>query len=394
MADTLPTSLSTALDISPSSDRFVPVLSTDIAFGAGLYNPPSSISYITNNEPLVSCGGYIASLMAKYVVNYASKHKNLWSQTDLRTSLVQFYRPIIATKPVEMQLREVSLGKAWSTLRIETFQFGKIAASADIWLEYLYTKLFLIYPILIQFRLSKFELPGITLQIGWQLTTHPVDLSKLEMDLDPRWISYQTAFLKNGFRRAHSYVRTFIPKLYPSQIKFTEQWILPSWDCLPQGSCITQDEQDKARWTTEMIQFAIDMCLPIQENFFPHTDDQLPMGSIAATLKFAEAQRQARIQGKPNWRELELDGSLKPITQSVHVTLSMSTEIKRNLPPGGVRWLYLRTEAKKIISGRMDLQILLCDENMDLIAISQHVAQIIPSAQKHEKSGKGAKAKI
>lgn len=115
------------------------------------------------------------------------------------------------------------------------------------------------------------------------------------------------------------------------------------------------------------------------------------MGSIAATLEFAEAQRKARSQGKPNWRELEFDGSMKPITQTVNVTLSMSTEIKRNLPPDGVRWLYLRTEAKNITSGRMDLEILLCDENMLLIAISQHVAQIIPSAQKQEKSRKGAK---
>ena len=38
----------------------------------------------------------------------------------------------------------------------------------------------------------------------------------------------------------------------------------------------------------------------------------------------------------------------------------------------------------------MDLEILLCDENLDLIAISQHVSHIIPSAQKQEKGRKGA----
>lgn len=245
--------------------------------------------------------------------------------------------------------------------------------------------------LLILSRISNFKLLGISLQTGWQLTPcRPMDLHMLEMDLDTEWISYQTAFHRDGFRRAHSYVRTFIPKSWPSNIKFTEQWILPGWDCLPQGSCVARNEQDKARWTTEMIQFAIDMSFPVQENFFPQTD-RLPMGSIAATLEFAEAQKKARVQGNPNWRELELDGSRKPITQTVHVTLSMSTEIKRNLPPEGVRWLYLRTEAKNITGGRMDLEILLCDENMDLIAISQHVAHIIPSAQKQEKGGKGSK---
>ncbi|KAE8141710.1 thioesterase-like superfamily-domain-containing protein [Aspergillus pseudotamarii] len=353
MADTLPTSLSTALDISPSGDHLSLELPTDIAFGA------------------VSCGGYVASLMAKYAVVHASKHEKLRTQTDIRTALAQFYRPIIASKPVQMQLREVSLGKAWSTLRIETFQFGKIAASADIWL-------------------SDFQLPGINLQTGWHLTTRPVDLSKLEMDCDPEWTSYQTAFHRNGFRRGHSYVRNFIPKSWPSDIKFTEQWILPGWDCFPRGSCAMQKDEEKARWTTEMIQFAIDMSLPVQENFFPRTK-RLPTGSVAATLEFAEAQRQARIQGKPNWRELELDGSTEPNTETVNVALSMSTEVKKNLPPGGVRWLYLRSEVKRIIDGRMDMEILLCDETMELIAISQHAAQIIPSAQKWEKGGKDAK---
>lgn len=71
--------------------------------------------------------------MAKYAVKYASKHEKLRSQTDVRSSFVQFYRPIIANKPVEMQLREVSLGKAWSTLRVEAIQLEKVAVSADIW---------------------------------------------------------------------------------------------------------------------------------------------------------------------------------------------------------------------------------------------------------------------
>ncbi|BAE65986.1 unnamed protein product [Aspergillus oryzae] len=142
MAETLPTSLSTALDISPSGDQFSMELPTDIAFGAGEFGlihafrvvKVKDLGYRTNKRTSpVSCGGYVASLMAKYAVVHASKHETLRTQTDVRTSLVQFYRPIIASKPVQMQLREVSLGKAWSTLRVETSQFGKIAASADLW---------------------------------------------------------------------------------------------------------------------------------------------------------------------------------------------------------------------------------------------------------------------
>ncbi|KAJ5740796.1 thioesterase-like superfamily-domain-containing protein [Penicillium malachiteum] len=356
MANQLPTILSTALDISPSGDRFSPPLSTDIAFGS------------------VSCGGYVACLMTKYAVVYASKHETMRSQTDIRNSLVQFYRPIIATKPIEMRLREVSLGKAWSTVRVETFQFGKIAASADIWYD---------YPEVIQ------ALAIQQLENSHYPSSRPLEARIFDQDLE--WTSYETAFHKTGFRRAHSYARNLIPKSWPSEIKYTEQWILPGWDCLPQGSC-THTSAEKAHWTTEMIQFAIDMSFPVQENFFPHIPGKkLPMGSISATLEFAEKQKQARVQGRTNWRVLEDDGSLEPITQTVNVTLSMSTEIKRNLPVDGVRWLYLRTEVKRIVDGRMDMEILLCDEGLELIAVSQHVAQIIPSANKHEKRGDKAK---
>ncbi|KAE8382451.1 thioesterase-like superfamily-domain-containing protein [Aspergillus bertholletiae] len=353
MADTPPTSLTAALDIPPSTDQFTTQLPTDIAFGA------------------VSCGGYVACLMAKYAVRYAAQHETMRTQPDLRSALVQFYRPIIASKPAKIQLREVSVGKAWSILHVETSQSGKVAASADLWL-------------------SDFSLPGVSLHTGWHFTTRPVDLSRLEVDGDPDWTSYQPAFHWNGFRRAHSYVRNFIPTSWPTEIKFTEQWILPGWDCLPRGSCAMQKDKDKARWTTEMIQFAIDMSLPVQDNFFPQTKP-LPMCSVAATLEFAAAQRQARTQGKQNWRELELDGSREPTSEMIHATLSMSTEVKKNLPPGGVRWLYLRSEVKRVVNGRIDLEIVLCDEAMDLVAISQHMAQIIPVAQKWENSRQDAK---
>lgn len=234
------------------------------------------------------------------------------------------------------------------------------------------------------------------LQTGWKLSppSTPVDLSKLESDSDPEWVSYQTAFYPDGFRRASSYVRTFIPRDWPTNIGQLEQWILPGWDCFPQGSCATTTEGDKARWTTDMIQFVVDMSLPVQENLYPTQPDKpLPMASIAAILGFSAAQKKARLQGVSNWRELELDGSKVMMAQSVHVTLRMSTEIKKNLPAQGVRWLYMRTEAKSIVNGRLDMQVLLFDEGMELVAVSNQVAQIIPATQKIQ-NGKGNNAQL
>ena len=50
-----------------------------------------------------------------------------------------------------------------------------------------------------------------------------------------------------------------------------------------------------------MVHFIIDMGLAMQENFFPQEENKpLPMGSVAATLEYAAAQRQARLRGDQN----------------------------------------------------------------------------------------------
>ncbi|PYI10935.1 hypothetical protein BO78DRAFT_414032 [Aspergillus sclerotiicarbonarius CBS 121057] len=245
---------------------------------------------------------------------------------DGRPSRLTTYQPIFPIHPVTMKLREVSIGKAWSTLHVELFQREKIAASADL-------------------IISNLDLPGITLPTGWQLLT-----------------PYHSAFYPDGYRRAASYLQFFIPTHPPAQITFVEQWIAPGWDCLPLGSGPVRG-QSPARWTTEMVPFILDMNLPVQENFGQ-----------------PEASRLAHLDGRPDWRVLRDDGSRILRTPVVNVTLLLSVEIKARLPPEGVRWLYMRSEAKAIERGRMDLQNLLFDERIQLVAISHQVAHLIPAA--------------
>jgi acyl-CoA thioesterase FadM len=79
--------------------------------------------------------------MEKYALGYASQHAKTQQQTAVRSAHVSFYRPIFPAKgPVTMKLREVSVGKGWSTFRIELFQGDdnsrKVSASADItWVD-------------------------------------------------------------------------------------------------------------------------------------------------------------------------------------------------------------------------------------------------------------------
>jgi hypothetical protein len=236
-------------------------------------------------------------------------------------------------------------------------------------------------------------MPGKTLPTNWELSpaAHRVDLAKLEILDDPEWACYHTAFHPDGFRRGMSYIKYHIPRKVPSQIKFIEQWVTPGWDCTPSGSC-DATTTTRAKWTNELIQFAADMSLPVQENFWPPPGVKTSLGSIVATLAFSARQEQARKEGRSNWRELADDGYLPEVgpglfkNAMINVTLSMSTEMKKRLPKEGMRWLYMRTEAKKLEGSRMDMEVLVFDESMDLVAISHQVAWIVTGVEKTQKT--------
>ncbi|KAE8404937.1 thioesterase-like superfamily-domain-containing protein [Aspergillus pseudonomiae] len=353
MAPSSPTSLSQALDFPLSTGPSTTLqLPSDIGIGN------------------VTIGGYIACAMAKYALHYARHHPKMQHQVDLRSAVVQFYRPVFPTKLMTMTLREVSVGKGWSTLRVESFQGEKLTTSADL-------------------VITDFSIEGVTLQTGWRPSPQPkpIDLTKLATDSHPDWISYHCAFYPDGFRRGHSYAKAFIPRTPRGEATFIEEWIEPGWDCHPQGSLVRKGTgtDTYARWTNEMIQFIVDMPLPVQENLFPPIEGKPSTGSIAATLEFAEQQQNARQEGREDWRALEDDGSKRLKARMVNVSLMLSTEIKPRLPPEGVRWLYLRNECKRILNGRMDMEVLLFDEKINLIAISHQTAVLIPPASKMQK---------
>ena len=71
-------------------------------------------------------------------------------------------------------------------------------------------------------------------------------------------------------------------------------------------------------------------------------------------------------------------------------TLSMSLEIKQILPPSGVKWLFVRAQAKEIKNGRMDAEVTILNEGHELAALSHQVSFIVDTTKA---VGESAKAK-
>jgi hypothetical protein len=66
----------------------------------------------------------------------------------------------------------------------------------------------------------------------------------------------------------------------------------------------------------------------------------------------------------------------------------MDVELKKPLPEEGVEWVFVRSRAKTIKDGRMDLEVWIFDPEMDVVAVSHHVCFVIALKPKG-KNGEG-----
>lgn len=85
-----------------------------------------------------------------------------------------------------------------------------------------------------------------------------------------------------------------------------------------------------------------------------------------------------------------ITNSLANAMQAAHfnITLTMNIAYKQRLPREGERWVFTRAATKMLQGGRMDLDVTMCNENMELLATSQQVILVL-DAQKKFRSSKG-----
>ena len=123
---------------------------------------------------------------------------------------------------------------------------------------------------------------------------------------------------------------------------------------------LTPTDPDE-RFTNASLGFVADSWPQMCENY----RDGSPHGS-EGTVKRATAALRGEGGEKRGW--------MSPFW---YPTLLMNIEIKKLLPAEGVRWLFVRARAKQIQDGRMDVEVVIMDERMELVALSSHVCFIV-----------------
>ena len=229
---------------------------------------------------------------------------------------------------------------------------------------------------------------GLSLPTHWTLSPPPAhlvtDFAALLQDKEQHYVEWRDTTPHPDFRRAGRHLRMFVARDFP-KINLSSSTTSSS------SSCSSVNNQTRAlidqyitfrdpstRFTNATLGYVVDMFPQLVETMYPHP---LPTSSSSPSSADDLAIPTAPISS-PLW----------------YPTLLLNLDIRRLLPPEGVKWLFVRVQSKAIERGRMDLEVLVMDplargggggrrkekkgeeeEGMQLVASSQHVALVLGS---------------
>ncbi|KAK2612553.1 hypothetical protein QQS21_001491 [Conoideocrella luteorostrata] len=113
--------------------------------------------------------------------------------------------------------------------------------------------------------------------------------------------------------------------------------------------------------------------LALMTDMIPSMSDTLLRngGPYDAHVFHAEMERWAKLNpGIPCVMTNSIADAMK--ATSFVYTNALSIEYKRKIPEGGLRWVFTRAATKMLRNGVMDIEVSLCDEEEEVLAIAHH----------------------
>ncbi|KAL0941380.1 thioesterase family protein [Colletotrichum truncatum] len=282
-------------------------------------------------------GGYVASV----ILQAASLHLAARGQPDTISAHFEYVNRT-EVGPAILVVDEVKLGRTLSTLHITLYQHD--LQSSEPWIGSNSRKNVVAYLTNTSISLEK----GLTLDSGWAMTPplKPVNFTLLTLDNDPHWVMMgQKTARSISFARAHHNVEHYVPR------EGVRRGMADMWLRLKGGQ----------KFTNAALGYVADAYPTIIEGWRPRRDEeQTPFRS-----------------DEMFW----------------YPTLTLNLDVKRGLPETGVEWLFIRTMAKVIRNGRLDLEVIVLDQDQNVVALSNHVNMVL-SAERNLKERSHAKQKL
>ncbi|KAM5343390.1 hypothetical protein ACJ41O_011927 [Fusarium nematophilum] len=142
-------------------------------------------------------------------------------------------------------------------------------------------------------------------------------------------------------------------------------------------------------WNTFTAERMDATCIALMCDYIPSMSDTLLRngGMYDAHTKFA--QMEAWAEKNPGIVH-EMTNSLAEAARAkiINNTLSLDIEFKRRIPEGGLQWTFTRAMTKKLAGGRMDLDLTICDEEMELVCLARQVILVLDARRRFKRREK------
>ncbi|KAI4222770.1 MAG: hypothetical protein L6R36_005899 [Xanthoria steineri] len=208
---------------------------------------------------------------------------------------------------------------------------------------------------------------GISLPTGWSLHPPPLLLlhsstAALKADRDPNWTRARRL---STFRKAAARTEFYLPRQGQLAPAMADEWIRLA---------------DGGRFTQTALGFVVDQFPQIVEI---HPDAAAAVASSFSSSSSGDQGADGDGDGGRRSREEEAMRRTK-----WYPTVLLNLDVKKALPEEGVEWLFVRVRAKRIQNGRMDLEVVVLDEEGDLVAVSDHVCLIVGAERNTTRRGR------
>ena len=209
---------------------------------------------------------------------------------------------------------------------------------------------------------------GVSFDTGYEMTPKPIiaDLEVLANGTDGRWVGFTFPWHPKSLLKASTHITMFMPTAGPPRPDITDVWLTPS--------------SPNESFTTETLGYVADCWHRIPENTIPHAT-----WSNASIISTAHQVAEGLLKNT----EIGCDPP-----RHWYPTLTMSLEIKKLLPPGGVKWLFVRAQAKEVRYGRMDVEVMIFDQGMGLVALSHQLCFIVENFEAQRQKQRSSRGKL
>lgn len=268
------------------------------------------------------------------------------NQPDLITLHLDFLRRTSTGKTL-FTVKDVKLGRQTSVLHITLTQGSREEVLGYITHSNIATE------------------TGVSFETGYKLDPPPpvADLTSLrrcvqqgatEEGSDPNWrLDTHPPFA--DFRKAFNKIHTFFPRGGQAMPSLADEWIT---------------FRSGEKWTNYSLGYICDMWPQVVEQHRISEHQSSTANSLVA----------AKNEKKDTKGSSDNDNLLLG-RMFWYPTLLLNMDVKKRLPEGGVDFLFARVRAKQIKNGRYDLEVVVCDEQGEIVALSHHVALAVSAAR-------------